>query len=229
MNITSDLPLSSEYPTWRVISGGVVHGLPQSAIVDNYYTTDGVLHSRVLLHNLSFTDDTGNYTNIANNECGDSLAFVYINVRKGMLLLCVSSTCHQLLLFVSLAVVNCNDSVKIIGSSQNVTTVLGERVQFRCLVQGNLPSLDLSLTSIWKVDPPAPQDHGSIIIYDNSTSPYSIAVYPTCKSCCNFTSQLTITSVPPELNGAAKLTCVESLEIAGKDPLIQQSTSMLSK
>ena len=78
-NITSDLPLSSGYPAWRVSN----HDLPSNAIVDDY-VTDGVLHSTLTLYELSYYDDSGNYTNIASNECGTSLTFVYIYVKKGM-------------------------------------------------------------------------------------------------------------------------------------------------
>ena len=52
-------------------------------MVDNY-TTDGVLYSRLSLYELSFEDDSGNYTNIVSNQCGTSSVSVYIDVRKGI-------------------------------------------------------------------------------------------------------------------------------------------------
>ena len=51
-------------------------------MVDNY-TTDGVLYSRLSLYELSFDDDSGNYTNIVSNQCGTFSVSVYIDVRKG--------------------------------------------------------------------------------------------------------------------------------------------------
>ena len=76
-NVTSDLPLCSG-PTWRVSN----HDLPPNAIVENE-TIDGVLCNKLLLYNLSYDYNSGNYTISAGNECGTSLAFVYINVKKG--------------------------------------------------------------------------------------------------------------------------------------------------
>ena len=84
-NITSDLPLSSGYPTWRVSD----HDLPTNSIVQNKII-DGVLCNKLLLYDLSYYN-SGNYTITAGNECGTSLAFVYINVKKGMLWLFVYS------------------------------------------------------------------------------------------------------------------------------------------
>ena len=78
-NISSNLPLSSGYPKWEVY--GRLH-LPPSAVVDNY-TTDGVLYSKLSLYELSFKDDSGNYTNIVSNQCGTSSVSVYIDVREG--------------------------------------------------------------------------------------------------------------------------------------------------
>jgi len=52
--------------------------------VDNY-TTDGVLYSRLSLYELSFEDDSGNYTNIVSNQCGTSSVFGYIDVNNGRL------------------------------------------------------------------------------------------------------------------------------------------------
>ena len=76
--IFSDLPLSSDDIKWV----GFHRPLPSTAVVDNY-TTDGVLYSRLSLYELSFEDDTDNYTNIVSNQCGTSSVSVYIDVRKG--------------------------------------------------------------------------------------------------------------------------------------------------
>ena len=76
--ISSDLPLSSSDVKWI----GFHRPLPSTAVVDNY-TTDGVLYSRLSLYELSFEDDSGNYTNIVSNQCGTSSVSVYIDVRKG--------------------------------------------------------------------------------------------------------------------------------------------------
>jgi len=76
--ISSDLPLSSGDIKWV----GFHRPLPSTAVVDNY-TTDGVLYSKLSLYELSFEDDSGNYTNIVSNHCGTSAVSVYIDVRKG--------------------------------------------------------------------------------------------------------------------------------------------------
>ena len=76
--ISSDLPLSSGDIKWV----GFHRPLPSTAVVDNY-TTDGVLYSRLSLYELSFEDDSGNYTNIVSNQCGTSSVSVYIDVKKG--------------------------------------------------------------------------------------------------------------------------------------------------
>ena len=77
--VTSDLPLSSGYPVWQV-----VHGiLPSTAKVVNY-TIDGVLYSNLSLYNLSYYENSGNYTFTASNECGTSSVFTFIEVTKGM-------------------------------------------------------------------------------------------------------------------------------------------------
>ena len=78
-NVTSDLPLSSGYPAWRVSN----HDLPQNAMVENK-TIDGILCNKLLLYHLSYYN-SGNYTITAANECGTSLVFVYIDVKKGTL------------------------------------------------------------------------------------------------------------------------------------------------
>ena len=51
--------------------------------MDNY-TADGKQYNSTLsLYELSFEDDSGNYTNIVSNQCGTSSVSVYIDVRKG--------------------------------------------------------------------------------------------------------------------------------------------------
>ena len=79
--ISSDLPFSSDDIKWV----GFHRPLPSTAVVDNY-TTDGVLYSRLSLYELSFEDDSGNYTNIVSNQCGTSSVSMYIDVRKGRVL-----------------------------------------------------------------------------------------------------------------------------------------------
>ncbi|XP_065884691.1 uncharacterized protein [Dysidea avara] len=78
-NISSNIPLSSGYPQWikdfRL-------PLPSTAVVDNY-TTGGVRYSRLSLYDLSFEDDTGNYTNTVKNQCGSSFVYIYIDVMEG--------------------------------------------------------------------------------------------------------------------------------------------------
>ena len=122
--------------------------------------------------------------------------------------------------------VECSD-LEIIRPPKDIITVSGEYIQLNCLFRGNLHTLGLSLKSYWTVNT---SQHESKCISDNSTDPYHIAVYPTCETCCNFTSQLTILSVPAELDGT-KLTCVEQSS-QGTDPdhpVIRQNTSTLSK
>ena len=144
--------------------------------------------------------------------------------------------CYQLLCFNYLAYINCSNPGEILRSPQDIITVLGEYIQFRCLVQGNLRTLGLSLTSYWQVDYPPYQGRNSTFISDNLTDPYRIAVYPNCENCCNFTSQLTILRIPPELinyNNNNKnnitVTCAEFLRVQGHEPETHQSASSLSK
>ena len=210
--------------TWKVFRG-VEHHLPPTAKVINYIS-DGALHSNLSLYNLSYYNDIGNYTCTASNECGTSSVFAYIDISKGMSLVFVVICCHELLLFY-LAYINCTDSGKIIRSPQDIITVLGEYIQFRCLVQGNLRTLGFSLTSYWQVDYPPYLGYNSTFISDNSTDPYRTAVYSTHENCI-LTSLLTISRVPTELsNNNISLTCVEHLQIV--EPVIHQSTSKLSK
>ena len=72
--ITSDLPLSSGDIKWVAFH----RPLPSAAVVDNY-STDGVLYSRLSLYELSFEDDSGNYTNIVSNQCGTSSACICVH------------------------------------------------------------------------------------------------------------------------------------------------------
>ena len=76
-NITSSLPLSYGYPKWV----GFHRPLPPASVVGNY-TKDGILHSSLSLYDISYEDDSGNYTNIVANECGTSSIFVYLEVHK---------------------------------------------------------------------------------------------------------------------------------------------------
>ena len=128
----------------------------------------------------------------------------------------------------SLDCINCNNLGKITESSQDIITAPGEYIQLKCLVQGNLNSLGFSLTNYWTMDFPPSQNLNTTYIVDNSTDPYRIALYPNCEACCNFTTQLTILSVPPQLSGAITFTCVEHIELVG-GAVTQQSASTLSK
>ena len=76
--ITSDPPLSG-YPVWNVSSGGIDHDLPPTSTINNTMV-DGMLNSTLSLVNLSYNDDTGNYTCTASNQCGNSSVFTYIEV-----------------------------------------------------------------------------------------------------------------------------------------------------
>ena len=140
---------------------------------------------------------------------------------------CHSSLCFKthIIYCLSLACAKCNESgIKIIRPPQNMTTVSRQRVQLNCLILGNLCSLDPSLSHNWEVEFPPSQKREPFYIY-NSTHLYQIAID---SYCCNYTSVLTIPSIPPEWSGAIKMTCVERLE-AIITPVIQRSTSMLSK
>ena len=219
--------------TWKVFSGAE-HDLPPTAKVIDYIS-DGVFHSNLSLYDLSYYNDIGNYTCTVSNECRTSSAFVYIDISQGMSLLFVVIHCYQSLPSY-LAYIKCNDSGKIIRSPQDITTVLGEYIQFMCLVRGNLRTLGFSLTSYWRVDYPPYQGRNSTYISDNSTDPYRIATYPACENCCKFTSQLTILRTPPELindnnnnNNSVTVSCAELLRVQGDQPVTYQSTSSLGK
>ena len=114
-----------------------------------------------------------------------------------------------------LADVKCG-ALKIIRPPQNLTTVSGEYPQLSCLFQGNLDTLKLSITSYWTIL--LPSNNTPIQIYDN-TSSYHIdfSTYSTYKDSCNFTSQITISSVSLEFD-SAKFTCVETLQEINQVP-----------
>jgi len=76
-DIASSLPLTNGYPKWV----GFHRPLPPTSVVGNY-TKDGILQSSLSLYNLSFEDDSGNYTNIVANKCGTSSVFVYLEVHR---------------------------------------------------------------------------------------------------------------------------------------------------
>ena len=220
------LPLFSV--TWKVFSG-IEHDLPPTAKVINY-TIDGVFHSNLSLYNLSYYNDIGNYTCTASNAYGVSSVFVYIDIRKSTYVITVYGDTLVSTFVFYLDHVECNDSGNINRPPQDIITVSGEYIQFRCLVQGNLHSLNLSLESYWQMNFTSSQGNHSTFISDNSTDPYRIAVYPTCENCCNFTSQLTILRTPEfSSNTNISLTCIERLTVMGKNPVIHQSTSILSK
>ncbi|XP_065886340.1 titin-like isoform X2 [Dysidea avara] len=179
--ITSDLPLSSGDIKWV----GFHRPLPSTSVVDNY-TTDGVLYSRLSLYELSFEDDSGNYTNIVSNKCETYSVSVYIDVRK--------------------APIVCKNPGILVSPQRNLMTVKGESIMLSCQFRGNLKTLDASLTSYWSITPYG-QTSNKTDIMDNSTYPYLIGVYQI--EDCNFTNQLTIQSVPMY---HVNLTCVESLD-----------------
>ena len=124
-----------------------------------------------------------------------------------------------------LAVVNCADSLKIIKSVQNSYTVSKQDFLLNCSFQGRL---DLSVTSYWIIDFSPLLQREPIHISDNSNRAYHIAVSPTTCNCCNFTSQLIIFSVPPELNGA-NIACVERFGKLNSEQVTLQGTATLSK
>jgi len=198
--IYSGLPLSSGDIKWV----GFHRPLPSTAVVDNY-TIDGVLYSRLSLYELSFEDDSGNYTNIVSNQCGISSVSVYIDVRKGRGL----DKVVEVLLYYLPAPIVCNNSGSVAVPQKNIMTVKGESIVLHCLFKGNLKILWPSMSSYWMIRPYG-QHSQTTYITDNSTDPYRIAIYQTCLSkdgsCCNFTNQLNILKVSLELNNV-DLTC----------------------
>ncbi|XP_065884702.1 titin-like isoform X5 [Dysidea avara] len=76
--VSSNIPLLAGYPKWAVDFN---LSLPSTAMVDNY-TINGTIYSNLTLYELSFENDTGNYTFTAENKCGSSFVYVYIDVRK---------------------------------------------------------------------------------------------------------------------------------------------------
>ena len=195
--ITSDLPLSSGDIKWV----GFHRPLPSTSVVDNY-TTDGVLYSRLSLYELSFEDDSGNYTNIVSNKCETYSVSVYIDVRKGRGLDLLLSHFTS---YLSAPIV-CKNPGILVSPQRNLMTVKGESIMLSCQFRGNLKTLDASLTSYWSITPYG-QTSNKTDIMDNSTYPYLIGVYQI--EDCNFTNQLTIQSVPMY---HVNLTCVESLD-----------------
>ena len=90
--VSSNIPLLAGYPKWAVDFN---LPLPSTAMVDNC-TIDGTIYSNLTLYELSFENDTGNYTFTAENKCGSSFVYVYIDVRKGTLLYHhIISFCYQ--------------------------------------------------------------------------------------------------------------------------------------
>ena len=192
-------------------------------MVDNY-TTDGVLYSRLSLYELSFEDDSGNYTNIVSNQCGTSSVSVYIDVRKGRGLMCYESL-RYCCVYCPAPVV-CNNSGSVAVPQTNVMTVKGESIVLQCLFKGNLEVLEPSISSFWMIGPH--DEHAKpTYITENSTDQYYIAVYQTCLSedgsCCNFTNKLIIEDVPLQLHNVS-VTCGEILD---EDP--STHASFLSK
>ena len=226
--VTSDLPLISGYPfcNWGVLGG---QSLPPTAEVDNY-TDDGILHCRLSLYNLSYFDDSGNYTNTASNKCGTSFIFVFIQITKGKIARCIVFNClHQY----PVAPIVCDHPAIVTKPLQGlVITVEGEYLLPSCSFRGNYDLLKPSLTSYWKIDFHPPDDE-KMYIFDNSSDLYRIALYQACLtsdgSCCNFISQLIILSASLSLSGAS-LTCTEGLSVAGKeDPVEHSSNTTISK
>ena len=195
--ISSDLPLSSGDIKWV----GFHRPLPSTAVVDNY-TTDGVLYSRLSLYELSFEDDSGNYTNIVNNQCGTSSVSVYIDVKKGRGPDVLNKSLRYYCVCLPAPVV-CKNSGSVAVPQKDVTTVKGESIVL-CF-QENFKILLPSLTAYWVIKS-HDQCTKPTYIKDNSTSQYHIAVYQTCLSedgsSCSFTNQLDIQNVLLELNDA---------------------------
>ena len=135
--------------------------------------------------------------------------------------------CYQMFVY-SLAPFVCEDPAHVAIPLGDVTmTVQGELIQLSCLFKGNLALLETSLTSYWRINlPPAQQHNGPLYIHDNSTDLYRIAVYQTCSgaSCCNFLNKLTILDASLSLNNA-RLTCTESLSIAGSDKPVEYTSN----
>ena len=219
--VTTDLSFSG-YPFWKVLHGM----LPSTAKVDNH-VIDGVIFSNLSLYNLSYYEDSGNYTCTASNECGMSSVFTFIQVTKGIMYVVKGSL---IMLIHSSAPIVCKDSGDVAVPLHDVTLVVeGDLIQISCLFKGNLAVLGISLTSYWTV---TTQMLNTSYVIDNSTDPYRMAVYQTCLtddgSCCNFTNQLTIQNIPLSLNGDT-LTCVESLRTAGHEPAVHTSHTIISK
>jgi len=215
--IFSDLPSSSGDIKWV----GFHRPLPSTAVVDNY-TTDGVLYSRLSLYELSFEDDSGNYTNIVSNQCGTSSVFVYLEVHTGNshILFCV----YLYFLSSSFYVVpnmclNYTSLAPLLSGPADRTTVSGEVISLECLYHGNydkMHRLRFSFVYYWVVG--FPNGEKPLVIQRNDTKSFRIALYQTCLtsnfSCCEFVSKLTIYDASLNLDGA-KVQCYEFMEITG--------------
>ena len=197
--MSSDLPLSSI--KWV----GFHRPLPSTAVVDNY-TTDGVLYSRLSLYELSFEDDSGNYTNIVSNQCGTSSVSVYIDVKKGKVLMC----CFKVVNFYACpsAPPVCSNPGSVVAPQKMVMTVKGESIVLRCIAKGNLEVLKLSLQSYWKI-PARKISEKDIYISDNSTELYRIAQYQI--NDCEFINSLIILNATLELDNL-NLSCIEMVD-----------------
>ena len=115
-----------------------------------------------------------------------------------------------------IAPIVCKDPGKVaVPLHSDMITVQGEFIQLSCLFKGNLALYGDSLSSYWSVNFPPVQQHNQTCLTSDG-------------SCCNFTNQLTILSVPLSLDGS-ELTCVESLNTAGSEPLIHKSNTTISK
>ena len=120
----------------------------------------------------------------------------------------------------SLAPFVCEVSGEIMDlSPSNIIVVQGEYLEFRCTVKGMVYDFHNS----WNVSFPSSQQE--ININNNSTDPYRIAIYSINLIGCTFTHQLIIQTVPSELNGA-NLSCIESIDEYGMEPVSQQSTKI---
>ncbi|XP_065885439.1 hemicentin-1-like isoform X2 [Dysidea avara] len=192
--IFGNMPLSSNDIKWV----GFHRPLPSTAVVDNY-TTDGILYSRLSLYELSFEDDSGNYTNIVSNQCGTSSVSVFLEAHTAP---------DRCLKYGSLA--------PLLSGPADRTTVGGEVISLECLFRGSydeMKRLPYSILFYWVVKFQSGGD--PLIIQKNNTKSYRIAIYQTCLttnfSCCEFVSKLTIYDTSVDLDGA-EVQCYEFLQ-----------------
>ena len=75
VEILSDSPLTFG-PTWSKLD----EPLPSKAVVRNFFVGRN-LYTSFGLSDLSFANDTGNYSLTTENECGESNLAVYIDVK----------------------------------------------------------------------------------------------------------------------------------------------------